>query len=90
MKWTSILAIYFIVWFLCLFIVLPFHARRAGDDAPAVLGSDPGAPAHVRPWQVIGQVSLIAAVVFGLYYANYVQGWIGTDDIELGGGPPRP
>ncbi len=44
----SILAIYFIVWWLCLFAVLPFGIRspaEAGrvDDA----GIDPGAP--VRP-----------------------------------------
>ena len=32
--------------------------------------------------------TVISAVLFGLFYANYVNGWIGLDDIP-GWGPPR-
>jgi predicted secreted protein len=42
---ATFVAIYAIVWWICLFIVLPFGARsqhEAGGDI--VRGSDPGAP----------------------------------------------
>ncbi|MCC7394593.1 MAG: DUF1467 family protein [Sphingomonadaceae bacterium] len=81
MLWTSSLAIYFLFWFACLFFVLPFHGRRADDVAEP--GHDRGAPSQFRPWRIIGQVSLLAAVVFGLFYANYIYGWITRENIDL-------
>ena len=33
MKWTSILAIYTLFWAFSAFFVLPFHGRRAEDEA---------------------------------------------------------
>ena len=82
MRWTSILAIYFIMWFLCLFLVLPFHAR-GNQDAELVPGQERGAPARFHAGRVAAQVTLLAAIMFGLYYANYVNGWIGVDDINF-------
>ncbi len=87
MQWTSALAIYFIIWFFCLFLVLPFHARRAGDDAPLVPGQADSAPTHFAFKRVAAQVSVVAAVLFALYYANYVGGWITVEDINLFGRP---
>jgi predicted secreted protein len=87
MQWTSALAIYFIIWFFCLFLVLPFHARRAGEDSPLVPGQADSAPAHFAFGRVAAQVSVVAAVLFALYYANYVGGWITVEDINLFGGP---
>jgi predicted secreted protein len=81
-RWTSILAIYFIIWFLCLFLVLPFHGRSAHEAADG-RGQDPGAPRQFEAGRIVAQVSVLAAIVFGIYYANYVQGWIGIDDIDL-------
>jgi ribonuclease J len=50
MKWTSALAIYLLFWAFSAFFVLPFHGRRASDDAtPLVKGQDHGAPANFRP-----------------------------------------
>lgn len=84
MYWTSILAIYFILWFFCLFFVLPFHARGADDDAvPLVPGQVESAPAHFPAWRVVAQVSLISALLCGLYVANYYQGWLTLDDIKF-------
>jgi predicted secreted protein len=82
MKWTSILAIYFIMWFMCLFIVLPFHGRREGQG-DGTTGHDPGAPDRFQPGRIIAQVSIVAALVFGLYYANYVNGWVTVQDVDI-------
>lgn len=44
----SYIAVYFIVWWICLFAVLPFGARSQTDDGVVVRGTDPGAPTQTR------------------------------------------
>ena len=63
MKWTSILAIYTLFWAFSAFFVLPFHGRRAEDDAtPLVRGQDRGAPATVRPGRILLQMTIVATI----------------------------
>ena len=42
----SYLAIYVIVWMVCLFAVLPWGARSQTDAGDIVRGTEPGAPAR--------------------------------------------
>lgn len=89
MKWTSILAIYTLFWALTAFLVLPFGVRSAhevGEDL--VPGQAEGAPANFKPLRVLLWTTLISALFFGLYYANYVMGWIGIDHVNFFGEPP--
>ncbi|WP_033073259.1 DUF1467 family protein [Sphingopyxis sp. MWB1] len=80
MKWTSALAIFCLFWVFSAFFVLPFHGRRAEDDAvPMIKGQDIGAPAHFRPGRILLQMTIVAAVAFGLYYVAYVNGWADPD-----------
>ncbi|MCU0729379.1 MAG: DUF1467 family protein [Sphingopyxis sp.] len=90
MSWTAALAIYFIMWFFCLFLVLPFYARY-GEDRPTahVPGQADSAPPHFPAWRVIGRVTLVTAVMFGIYYANYVNGWVTAADLSLFNPPTR-
>lgn len=89
MYWTSALAIYVIFWFFCLFLVLPFHARKAGEqDVAPVRGQADSAPVSFNAGKVVLQTTLVAALLFGAYYANYVQGWITPDDINFFPAPP--
>ena len=67
MKWTSILAIYMLFWAFSAFFVLPFHGRRAEDDATSLVkGQDRGAPATVRPGRILLQMTIVATVGFVL------------------------
>jgi predicted secreted protein len=80
MKWTSALAIFTLFWVFSAFFVLPFHGRRASDDAePLVAGQDRGAPARFRPGRVLFQMTIVAAVAFVVYYIAYVNGWADPD-----------
>jgi predicted secreted protein len=89
MQWTSALAIYVLFWWLCIFLVLPFHARRARDnDEPHVPGQADSAPARFSFGKVALQVSLLAAVFFGVYYLNYVNGWLTMNDVNPLPPPP--
>jgi predicted secreted protein len=82
MKPGSILAIYLLFWTLTLFAVLPFGVRttheEGGDPVPGEADSAPANPMLARKmlW-----TTLISAALFGLFYANYLNGWIGLDDI---------
>lgn len=90
MKLTSIIAIYTLFWVLSAFLVMPFGVRthdEAGIDK--VPGQADSAPVHFAPGRIVLRATILAAVLFGLFYANYVNGWIGTDDIDLFGDPPN-
>ena len=63
---VTIAAIYAIVWFVCLFIVLPFGVRNQVDVGEIVRGSEPGAPVAPRLWRRMLVTSLLAAVITGL------------------------
>lgn len=89
MQWTSALAIYFITWFFCLFLILPFHARRAGEgEVTSIPGEEKGAPSRFDARKAAMQVTILAALVFGVYYANYTQGWITRDSFTFLPQPP--
>lgn len=83
MQWTSIIAIYVLFWAMCLFLVLPFHARTSEEvGAKKVPGEADSAPHRFRARSVILWTSIVSAVLFGLYYLNYVNGWIGADVLD--------
>ena len=54
MRWFSIIAIFFLFWFLSLFVVLPFSARTAEEAGEKSLpGHVESAPHNFRPWLVV-------------------------------------
>ena len=77
MKPTTIAAIYFLLWFLSLFLVLPFGVRTADEaGVPKVPGQADSAPAHFNAWRTIRRTSLLAACFFALFYLNYHYEWL--------------
>lgn len=83
MSWPAIIAIYFVVWWTTLFAILPFGVRsqlETGDIAP---GSEAGAPARPALMQKVLWTTVVSAIVFGLFYANYVNGWVTVDNVPF-------
>ena len=64
----SMVAIYFVVWWLCLFAVLPFNVRNQVDAGEVFKGSEPGAPAVLRLWPKLLITTLLAGVVTALLF----------------------
>jgi predicted secreted protein len=83
MKWTSILAIYFLFWSLSFFLVLPFRLRSSDEPEAHVPGQAESAPPRFSVIRTAKWTTLVAAVLFGLYYANYLNGWLLPDMIDL-------
>ncbi|QJB68093.1 DUF1467 family protein [Parasphingorhabdus halotolerans] len=84
METVSIIAIYALFWVLSAFIILPFGVKNnkelGVDDIP---GQADGAPGNFKPLKVIGMTTLLATVAFGLFYMNYINGWITLDTIDI-------
>ena len=90
MRWPSMLAIYCLVWVLSAFVVMPFGVRTHEEVGEArVPGQADSAPARFRPGLIALRATLLAAAVFGLFYLNYVEGWVSVKSLDLfGDGPP--
>lgn len=83
---TSALAIYVLFWVITAFIVLPIGVRTHDEmGVDKVPGQADSAPANFRPGKVVLYTTLISAVIFGLFYANYVNGWVSPQDVNIFG-----
>ncbi|MDQ8754775.1 DUF1467 family protein [Sphingosinicella sp. LHD-64] len=83
MKLTSILAVYLLFWMMSLFIVLPFGVRTSEEvGAERVPGHADSAPHSFSFWRVALRTTIVSAIFFALFYANYVYGWVEVRDID--------
>jgi predicted secreted protein len=63
------LALYFVIWWITLFAVLPFGIRSQEEAGEVVAGTEPGAPVLPGLLKKAVITSLIAAVIFaGVWY----------------------
>lgn len=84
MKLGSAIAIYFIIWWVCLFVVLPFGVKNAHEAGEAVeQGNEQGAPVRPMLLRKILATTILAAAVFSLIWGQVTYGWIGFDDIPF-------
>lgn len=92
MTWPTIFAIYFIIWWVVLFAVLPWGVRsqeEAGDDMAA--GTDPGAPSVPRLLMKVMWTTIVATAIFAAFYISYVYRLVTIEGLAtfLGMNPPR-
>lgn len=86
MHWTSALAIYVLFWFLAVFLVLPFGVRTSEEAGAArIPGTAESAPHVFRPGRFLLRTTIVATVMFGLFYANYRYGWITAAMLDWSG-----
>ena len=65
MTWLSGVVVFVIIWWIVLFMVLPFGVRR--EENPEV-GHESGAPRNPMLWRKVFITTAIAAVLWGLAY----------------------
>ena len=88
MSIVTALAIYFIIWWLVLFAVLPFGVRSQQERGEVTPGSDPGAPAIPRLARKLLWTTIVAAILFALGYVVYAYRLIALDDLAAMLGMP--
>ena len=84
MRWTSIVAIYFLFLVASAFILLPFGVKtdeEIGNEL--VRGQAESAPHRFDLPRHLLRAAILAAVLTALYDLNYIYGWITPDDLDL-------
>jgi predicted secreted protein len=71
MQTTTVIAIYFLIWWLSLFAVLPFGIRSQHEGDDFADGTDPGAPIAARiGWKLLW-TTIVATILFVILAAIY-------------------
>lgn len=84
MRWTSMLAIYTLFWTISAFVVMPFGLRTPDEaGVTPTLGHATSAPVNFRPRRVLLRATLLSLVTFGVFYVNFYQGWVTSDDLDV-------
>lgn len=82
MNLYAIFAIYVLFWVISAFVVLPFGIRTPDETGEVMLkGQADSAPSNFRPGRVVIRATILSAILFALYYANYVEGWVTVDSL---------
>jgi predicted secreted protein len=63
---ATAIAIYFIIWWVVLFAVLPWGVRSQHESGAISPGTDPGAPVSPRLWRTLILTTVVASVVFAI------------------------
>jgi len=85
----TVIAIYFIIWWVVLFAVLPWGVHSQQESGEVTAGTDPGAPAVHRVWRKLIWTTIIAAVVYGALAAAYQDDLIPFDFLKRISNPPH-
>jgi predicted secreted protein len=74
---ATAVAIYFLIWWIVLFAVLPWGVRAQEDDGAP--GTDPGAPRVPRLMAKLLWTTVVAGVVWAIAAFVYAKGWVTID-----------
>ncbi len=84
MALTSIIAIYILFFAFSGFVLLPFGVKTDEEiGRPRLPGQAESAPHTFDVKRHMAKAALLAAILFGLYYANWTFGWITPDDLDF-------
>jgi predicted secreted protein len=75
---TSI-AIYFLVWWVVLFAVLPWGVRAQGEGGAP--GTDPGAPVLTNLKAKLAWTTIVTTVIFTAFWVVYTRKLVSLDDL---------
>ena len=81
MSLTTAIAIYFIIWWTALFVVLPWGVRSQEESGTIAPGTDPGAPVIARLAGKLVWTTIVATVVFAVCAIIYIYRLVTLDDL---------
>ena len=81
MSVSTAIAIYFLIWWVTLFAVLPWGVRAQGESGPP--GTDPGAPVVANLKMKLVWTTVVATAIFIACWFVYTRRLITLDDLDL-------
>jgi predicted secreted protein len=81
MNWISFTALFFVLWWLVLFAILPFGVKTQQDDGDVTLGTVPSAPRGPHMLRAVLWTTLVTAIIMGAFYGVTRGLELGIDDI---------
>ena len=79
---STAFAIYFVLWWLALFLTLPFGVRSQHEDGVGAPGTDPGAPIAALMGRKLIWTTVISAVIFAVAWFAYQAGYLSIDRLS--------
>ncbi len=74
-------AIFFLIWWVVLFAVLPWGIKSQHESEGIAPGTDPGAPSKARIGLKLLCTTLVAIAVYVICYVVYVEHWVTVDGL---------
>jgi len=90
MTTTTGVAIFFLIWWVVLFAVLPWGIRSQHEGGEVAPGTDPGAPTMPRLGRKLVWTTVVAGVIFAASYVVYTDHLISLGSLMARFGPPNP
>ena len=79
---STAFAIYFVIWWITLFLTLPFGVRSQHEDGEGAPGTDPGAPIMARMGRKLIWPTVISAAIFALAMLAYNAGYLNIERLS--------
>ena len=75
-------AIYFVMWWIVLFLTLPFGMRSQHEDGAGAPGTDPGAPVATGMGRKLIWTTVLSAVIFAVSMLAYNAGLLNVERLS--------
>jgi predicted secreted protein len=84
MRWTSVSAIFFLMFVASAFVLLPFGVRTHEEvGLEKIPGQADSAPHRFDLARHLIKAAILAMVLTAVFYVNYVNGWITANDLDF-------
>jgi predicted secreted protein len=75
-KIGTAIAIYFVIWWIVLFAILPWGVKNPHEAGETILdGNEPGAPVKHQMGKKAFITTVVSAIVFAIIYLAIRYGW---------------
>ena len=79
---ATALAIYFVLWWVTLFLTLPFGVRSQHEEGGGAPGTDPGAPIMARMGRKLIWTTVVSGVIFAVGMWAYRAGYLSIERLS--------
>lgn len=84
MKFSSIVAIYFLFFCASAFVLLPFGVKTSEELGETMVpGQAESAPHRFDLKRHLIKAAILSAVLFAIYYVNWAYGWVTPSDLDF-------